>query len=253
MPRLLLAVLASALLAGCAHGPERNPIADWAPSPNHDLRDPIIVVIHATEQDSVAESLLTLRTRNAGGPVSSHYLVGDDGRIYQLVPDALRAWHAGGGRWGTITDLNSASIGIEVDNDGSEPFTDAQMENLIRLLADICERHGIPRTAVIAHSDLAPTRKRDPGHHFPWARLAEAGFGQWPTGPLADPPPGFDAWMALRLLGYSLDDTTPHDERAAAVRAFHRHFRGIDDGDDAAATLDRQDARILHALVGADL
>lgn len=250
MVRAASCLFLASLLAACAHAPpERNPIAEWVPSPNHDTRDPIAIVIHATHQGSVAESLLTLRTRNAGGPVSAHYLVGDDGRIYQLVPDALRAWHAGGGRWGTMTDLNSASIGIELDNDGSEPFTGAQIDSLVRLLEDLVERHGIPRTAVIAHSDLAPTRKRDPGHLFPWATLAGAGFGQWPRDPLEDPPPGFDPWMALRVLGYSLDDTTPHDERAAVVRAFHRRFRGIDDGDDPAATLDAEDARILYALV----
>lgn len=251
MVRAASALLAIAVLAGCAHEHARNPLAEWVPSPNHDVRDPVIVVIHATEQDSVAESLETLRTRNAGGPVSAHYLVGDDGRIYQLVPDALRAWHAGGGRWGTITDLNSASIGIELDNDGSEPFTSAQIGSLVRLLEELATRHGIPRTAVIAHADMAPMRKRDPGAHFPWATLAEAGFGHWPEGELVDPPPDFDPWMALRLLGYSLADTTPGDERAAAARAFHRHFRGIDDGDDPGATLDAEDARILHALVGA--
>ena len=249
MVRAASVLLAFAVLAGCAHEHARNPMAEWVPSPNHDVRDPVIVVIHATEQGSAAESLDTLRTRNAGGPVSAHYLVGDDGRIYQLVPDALRAWHAGGGRWGTITDLNSASIGIELDNDGSEPFTIAQVDSLVRLLEDLTERHGIPRTAVIAHADMAPMRKRDPGAHFPWATLAEAGFGQWPTGELVDPPPGFDPWMALRLLGYPLADTTPGDERAAAVRAFHRHFRGIDDRDDPAATLDDEDGRILYALV----
>ena len=249
MVRAASVLLAFAVLAGCAHEHARNPMAEWVPSPNHDVRDPVIVVIHATEQGSATESLDTLRTRNAGGPVSAHYLVGDDGRIYQLVPDALRAWHAGGGRWGTITDLNSASIGIELDNDGSEPFTTAQVDSLVRLLEDLTERHGIPRTAVIAHADMAPMRKRDPGAHFPWATLAEAGFGQWPTGELVDPPPGFDPWMALRLLGYPLADATPGDERAAAVRAFHRHFRGIDDGDDPAATLDGEDARILYGLV----
>lgn len=249
MVRAASVLLVLAVLAGCAHEHPRNPMAEWVPSPNHDARDPVIVVIHATEQGSAAESLDTLRTRNAGGPVSAHYLVGDDGRIYQLVPDALRAWHAGGGRWGTITDLNSASIGIELDNDGSEPFTTAQIDSLVRLLEDLTERHGIPRSAVIAHADMAPTRKRDPGAHFPWATLAGAGFGQWPTGELVDPPPGFDPWMALRLLGYPLADTTPGGGRAAAVRAFHRHFRGIDDGDDPDATLDGEDARILYALV----
>src|SRR5690606_6248710 len=123
--------------------------------------------MHATEQASARESLDTLRTANSGGPVSAHYLVGDDGRLYQLVADADRAWHAGGGRWGTLTDLNSASIGIEIDNDGSEPYTDAQIAALLRLLDDLTTRLYIPKTQVIAHADLAPTRKRDPGARFP--------------------------------------------------------------------------------------
>src|SRR5678816_4635739 len=91
-------------------------MAHWVPSPNHDVRGPILIVLHATEQDSVQESLDTLRTRNSGGPVSAHYLVGRDGALYQLIDDERRAWHAGPGRWGTITDVNSASIGIELDN-----------------------------------------------------------------------------------------------------------------------------------------
>jgi N-acetylmuramoyl-L-alanine amidase len=112
------------LLAACQHAP-RNPMASWVPSANHDVRRAQLIVVHFTEQDSVQRSLDTLRTRNSGGRVSAHYLVGDDGRIYQLVSDEHRAWHAGAGSWGTIHELNSASIGIEIDNDGVEPFTDA--------------------------------------------------------------------------------------------------------------------------------
>ena len=111
-----------ALLAACAGAPPRNPLATWVPSPNYNIRQPVVIVIHFTDQHSAQESLDTLRSRNSGGPVSAHYLVGSDGHIYQLVADQLRAWHAGGGRWGTITDLNSASIGIELDNDGHSPF-----------------------------------------------------------------------------------------------------------------------------------
>ncbi|HWU78418.1 MAG TPA: N-acetylmuramoyl-L-alanine amidase, partial [Rhodanobacter sp.] len=113
-----VAVLALvALLAACAHAPPRNPLATWVPSPNHDIRRPVLIVVHFTNQHSAQESLDTLRTKNSGGPVSSHYLVGSDGHIYQLVSDQLRAWHGGGGHWGTITDITSASIGIELDND----------------------------------------------------------------------------------------------------------------------------------------
>ena len=236
--------VACLLLAACAHAPRPtpNPLAEWVPSPNLDARRAVVIVLHATEQSSTQESLDTLRTANRGGPVSAHYLIGDDGRLYQLVADGARAWHAGGGRWGTLTDLNSTSIGIEIDNAVGEPYTDAQVATLLRLLDDLTTRLSIPKSQVIGHADLAPTRKRDPGALFPWARLAEAGYGLWPQGALVDPPPGFDPWLAMAAVGYPLDD------RAAAVRAFHRHYRGRDDGDDPQATFDAEDLRILHAL-----
>ena len=235
------------LLAACAQAPVRNPLATWVPSPNFNERKPVIVVLHATEQGSVAESLDTLRSANSGGKVSSHYLVGEDGRIYQLVADLDRAWHAGAGRWGTITDLNSASIGIELDNDIGEAFTDAQVASLIVLLEDLCTRLSIPKSQVIAHADMAPTRKRDPGPLFPWKRLFDAGFGIWPQGDLADPPPGFDPWLALARIGYPLGNGGIED-RSAAIRAFHRRFRGRDDGENPDAAFDAKDLRILHAL-----
>lgn len=235
------------LLAACAQAPVRNPLATWVPSNNFNERKPVIIVLHFTEQDSVQQSLDTLRSENSGGKVSSHYLVGDDGRIYQLVSDLDRAWHAGAGRWGTITDLNSASIGIEIDNDGKEPYTEPQVAAVIRLLDDLTTRLGIPKSQVIGHSDLAPTRKVDPGAHFPWKRLFDAGFGIWPQGELVDPPPGFDPWLAMARIGYAVDGGD--EARADAVRAFHQRFRGRDDGDDPVAAFDAEDLRILHALV----
>jgi N-acetyl-anhydromuramyl-L-alanine amidase AmpD len=239
--RLAAACVLLVLLAACAQLPPRNPIATWVPSNNYDIRKPQLIVLHFTDQDSVAQSLDTLRTANSGGPVSAHYLVGRDGHIYQLVSDTMRAWHAGPGRWGTITDLNSASIGIEIDNNGHEPFPPIQIDSLIRLLTDLTTRWHIPRAQIIGHEDLAPVRKNDPGPLFPWATLAAAGFGLWPdpTSMRVDPPPGFDPWMALTAIGYSLED--PH----ATVRAYHNHFRG-DDAD----MLDADDLRILYNLVG---
>ncbi|WHZ18201.1 MAG: N-acetylmuramoyl-L-alanine amidase [Rhodanobacteraceae bacterium] len=237
----LFACFVLALLAACAPLPPRNPLAIWVPSKNFDIRKPQLIVLHFTDQGSVQQALDTLRTANPGGPVSAHYLIGRDGHIYQLVSDVDRAWHAGGGRWGTITDVNSASIGIELDNNGHEPFPSAQIASLIRLLADETARWQIPRAQIIGHEDLAPARKDDPGPLFPWSTLAAAGFGLWPD-PLAtlpDPPPGFDPWMAMTALGYSLDD------RPAAVRSFHNHFRGT-----GGNTLDAGDARILYNLVG---
>lgn len=238
--KLMLAVPLLALLGACAHAPEeaRNPLARWAPSPNHEARRPILIVIHATEQNSVAESLETLRTENSGGPVSAHYLIGRDGERYQLVADELRAWHAGGGRWGTITDVNNVSIGIELDNDGRSEFPAEQIDSLLVLLEDLCTRLYIPRTQIVAHADFAPTRKQDPGMRFPWRRLAQAGFGIWPAADAPPAPDGFDPWNALRLLGYPLVD------RAATVRAFHRRFRGTETD-----VLDTEDLRILASLV----
>jgi N-acetyl-anhydromuramyl-L-alanine amidase AmpD len=169
--------------------------------------------------------------------VSAHYLIGADGHIYQLVSDQLRAWHGGPGHWGTITDINSASIGIELDNNGATPFARPQIASLLRLLADLTTRLHIPPTQVLGHEDVAPTRKIDPGPLFPWRQLAAAGYGLWPRAPLVDPPVGFDPWMALGLVGYPLDD------RAAAVRAFHHHYRGTE-----GETLDAADLRILYSL-----
>ncbi|MET0718627.1 MAG: N-acetylmuramoyl-L-alanine amidase [Pseudoxanthomonas sp.] len=236
-----MAVLLVALLTGCAHAPPHNPMARWVPSPNHNEREAILIVIHATTQDSVEQSLHTLRTANSGGRVSSHYLIGRDGDLYQLVADDRRAWHAGPGSWGTISDVNSASIGIELDNNGSEPFSSQQIDKLLTLLEDLCHRLDIPRHQVIGHSDMAPTRKIDPGPLFPWARLAEAGFGRWPATPMTDPPASFDPRSALRILGYATDDYP------AALRAFRMHFRAVDD---ASTELSLEDLRILYALAG---
>jgi len=240
--RLLLPALCMLALAACTTTPpeQRNPLATWVPSANFNTRMPVVVVLHHTDQHSVQQSLDTLRSANSGGKVSAHYLIGADGQRYQLVADDRRAWHAGPGRWGTITDLNSASIGIELDNDGDSPFTEAQIESLIVLLADLCERLGIPPQQVIAHADLAPTRKQDPSRFFPWQRLAQAGFGVWPRDSDGVPPAGFDAWQALAQFGYPLQD------RAAAAGAFHRRFRG---SDALPAELDAEDARILHSLL----
>ncbi|MBB6242559.1 N-acetylmuramoyl-L-alanine amidase [Rhodanobacter sp. MP1X3] len=232
---MLLAFIA--LLAACAATPVRNPLATWVPSPNYGERRPQLIVLHFTDETSVQNSLKTLRTGNSEGPVSAHYLIGGDGHIYQLVPDSLRAWHAGQGRWGSITDVNSASIGIELDNDGQSPFASAQITSLLHLLTDLTDRLRIPRTQIIGHEDFAPTRKNDPGPLFPWKQLADAGFGLWPQGVLVDPPTGFDPWIALGVIGY------PPDDHAAVVRAFHHHYRGMD-GD----TLDAEDLRILYAL-----
>ena len=235
LPVVLLFALA---LVACSHAPPRNPIAEWVPSPNHDVRRPTLIVVHFTQQDSVEQSLHTLSTANSHGRVSSHYLIGKDGGLYQLVADEHRAWHAGAGSWRGMSDVNSFSIGIELDNNGVEPFTEPLIDSLLVLLEDLTARWSIPREAVIGHSDLAPTRKVDPGPLFPWQRLHEAGFGIWPDPALmADPPEGFDPMLALRRIGY------PVDAPEATIRSFRHRFRGME-----GTELDTEDLRILHAL-----
>jgi N-acetyl-anhydromuramyl-L-alanine amidase AmpD len=226
-----------AVLAACTATPTRNPLATWIVSPNYGERRAQLIVLHYTAETSVEQSLMVLCFGNSLGPVSAHYLIGADGHIFQLVADSQRAWHAGAGRWGTITDVNSASIGIELDNDGQSPFAAAQIDSLLLLLNDLTARLHIPRTQIIGHEDLAPSRKHDPGPLFPWQRLADAGFGLWPQAVSTAPPADFDPWMALQLIGYPLED------RLAVVRAFHHHYRGFD-GD----ALDLDDLCILYAL-----
>lgn len=238
------------LLTACAGAPQRSPLAAWSASPNHDARQAQLIVLHHTQMDSFDEALRALKSANAGGRVSAHYLIAEDGRIVQLVDERRRAWHAGVGRWSGLSDLNDASIGIELDNDGVEPFAEAQIDALLRLLDDLCTRLAIPRTAVIAHADLAPTRKADPSAHFPWARLAVAGFGEWPRDDAPPAPDGFDPVLALALLGYDTRDLP------AALAAFRRRFRGIEadpsrllaDPDAASARFDDDDRRLLFDL-----
>lgn len=235
--RHLAVVLCLLLVAACASTPPRNPLAQWRGSSNFEPRRARIIVIHHTAMDTVDEALLTLQTRNAGGRVSAHYLIGEDGQRYQLVADQERAWHAGASRWSGVSDLNSVSIGIELDNDGSEPFAQPQIESLLVLLTDLTDRLGIQKHLIVGHGDIAPTNKDDPNVHFPWAQLAHAGFGLWPREVRAAPPPEFDRSAALRLIGYDLRNPD------AALAAFHRHFRRREERH----WLDG-DAEILHDL-----
>jgi len=235
--KLAVAALLLAVLSGCASTLPRNPLADWQASPNFQPRRARVIVLHHTAMDNAQAALHVLQTENSGGPVSSHYLIGDDGHLYQLVSEQSRAWHAGGSRWAGISDLNSYSIGIELDNNGHEPFSEAQLQSLLVLLEDIVERNGIQPHLVVGHGDIAPTKKDDPSVLFPWRRLAEAGFGLWPRDVRAAPPPGFDPWAAMRLVGYDLR------EPSVALAAFHRHFRGSEE-----TTWLPGDAEILYDL-----
>lgn len=232
---LLLAL--SLLLAACAPVPQRAGIpTSWQGSPNFDERKPNFVVIHHTSDDTVEQALRTLA--DPLRKVSAHYLIGRDGAIIQLVDERARAWHAGASKWGADTDLNSASLGIELDNNGREPFADAQIAALLRLLADIKERYGIPAANFLGHADVAPRRKTDPSRYFPWKTLADQGYGLWCDPPYPEPPLAFDATAALRALGYDTGN------REAAVRAFNLHFLP----DEPPAVLTERGRGLLYCL-----
>lgn len=227
----------SLLLTACAPVPQRAGIpTSWQGSPNFDERRPNFVVIHHTSNDTVDQALRTLA--NPLRSVSAHYLIGRDGAIVQLVDERARAWHAGESRWGAATDINSASLGIELDNNGYEPFPDAQISALLRLLADIRERYRIPAANFLGHADVAPGRKVDPSRYFPWKTLADHGFGIWCDPPYAQPPWPFDEALQLRALGYDIDDV------AAAMRAFKLHFLP----DEPSSGLDERGRALLHCL-----
>jgi N-acetylmuramoyl-L-alanine amidase len=149
----------------------------WVGTTNFSMRKPNFVVIHHTAQNSTDQTLKTFTMPKT--QVSAHYVIGRDGKVYHMLSDYLRAWHAGSGKWGNTSDLNSSSIGIELDNNGYEPFQEAQINSLLQVLAILKKTHGIPAANFIGHSDIAPGRKVDPNPTFPWKQLAQAGYGIW--------------------------------------------------------------------------
>lgn len=205
-----------------------------APSPNFDQRPagraPDMLILHYTGMPTGEEALA--RMRDSVAKVSAHYMVGEDGKVWRLVDEAARAWHAGVAYWQGETDINGCSIGIELVNPGHEcgyrPFPDAQIEALIALIEGIRTRHPIPDRRILGHSDVAPGRKQDPGELFPWQRLAEAGIGLWP-GPFDDAPSSDDPTALqkdLAVLGYGLEVTGSLDAATGeVVTAFQRHWR----------------------------
>ncbi len=181
-----------------------------------------MLVMHYTGMKSGEEALERLCAPES--QVSSHYLVEEDGRVFQLVHEDKRAWHAGVGSWRGETDINSASIGIEIVNPGHEfgykAFPEAQMRAVILLAKAILERHAIDPFNVIGHSDLAPERKSDPGERFDWQRLAENGVGVWPESAIDASVTEEQYYHALTDIGYEGDSS-----KEALTRAFQRHWR----------------------------
>lgn len=209
---------------------------EWVGTTNFSIRRPNFVIIHHTAQDSLEQTIKTFTLTRT--QVSSHYVIGRDGTIVQMLNDYLRSWHAGSGKWGNVTDLNSVSIGIELDNNGFEPFSEAQIQSLLVLCKRLKWKYRIPAANFIGHSDIAPGRKVDPNTNFPWKKLAEEGYGLWydeeEVFPAVNPINGvdsipiettdslpkdsFDPIIALRIIGY---DVSYPD---LAIQSFKLHF-----------------------------
>lgn len=245
-------------------GPDSKLVTLFCPSPNieprKEGRDPDLLLLHYTGMESAEGALAWLTTPESN--VSCHYLVDEAGRISQMVNEEMRAWHAGSACWAGEDDINSCSIGIEIHNPGHEfgypDFPDAQMKAVEALCLDIFERHEIPPRRVLAHSDVAPERKSDPGEKFDWRRLAKAGVGLWvepePAGSDDGLGPGDEGdevrilQALLKQFGYGLELSGAYDEATVAVvRAFQRHWRSekID------GLADRSTRATLERLIGA--
>ena len=247
-------------------GPDSPLVADLHPSPNIEPRrgglTPTILLLHYTGLPSVAKALEVLSRPDC--KVSCHYVIDVDGRIVQMVAEEKRAWHAGQSFWAGETDVNSASIGIEVHNPGHQAgypdFPEPQMRAVAALCRDIVARRAIRAHRVLAHSDVAPARKIDPGEKFDWLGLAEACVGHWVAPEPVDPADqGLDigagaeavaeAQALLARYGYEIAPSGRFDEETRiVVRAFQRHFRPARvDGRLDRSTLDTL-ARLVAAL-----
>ncbi|MBS1655425.1 MAG: N-acetylmuramoyl-L-alanine amidase [Bacteroidetes bacterium] len=183
---------------------------------NFNLRKPNFVIIHHTAQDSCGQTLKTFTTDKS--KVSAHYVICKDGTIHHMLNDYLRAWQAGISKWGNATDINSLSIGIEIDNNGFEPFTEPQINSLLGLLGRLKKEYNIPATNFIGHADIAPGRKVDPSRYFPWKQLADSGYGLWYDTTGIKVPEDFNALQALRIIGYDIK------KPEAAIQSFKIHF-----------------------------
>jgi N-acetylmuramoyl-L-alanine amidase len=191
-------------------------VSEWVGTVNFNLRKPNFVILHHTAQDSVQQTLKTFTLKQTN--VSAHYVIARDGKVIHMLNDYLRAWHAGNGSWGRDTDINSSSIGIELDNNGFEPFSDIQINSLLALLTKLKKDYNIPIQNIIGHADIAPTRKKDPSALFPWKLLAANGFGVWPDEELPCPPPEFNVEQGLQVIGYNTKNLS------AAITAFKLHY-----------------------------
>jgi N-acetylmuramoyl-L-alanine amidase len=210
--------------------------AQWVGTTNFSMRRPNFVIIHHTAQNSCEQTLNTFTLERT--QVSAHYVICKDGTVQHMLNDYLRAWHAGAGKWGNVTDINSVSIGIELDNNGFEPFTEPQINNLLLVLKALKKNYNIPAANFIGHSDIAPSRKVDPNRFFPWQQLAQNGFGLWYDITNVQTPADFNVMQALRIIGYDTKDSV------SAIKAFKLHFVQAD----STPVLTEADKKIIYDL-----
>ncbi|MDQ2719015.1 MAG: N-acetylmuramoyl-L-alanine amidase [Bacteroidota bacterium] len=210
----------------------------WVGTTNFGLRKPNFVIIHHTAQNSCEQTLRTFTLPRT--QVSAHYVICNDGTIHHMLNDYLRAWQAGRASWGNDKDVNSSSIGIELDNNGYDSFPAIQINSLLTVLDTLKSKYLIPTPNFIGHADIAPTRKNDPNVHFPWQLLSQKGYGLWydDTSQIILPE-NFNDLQALRIIGYSIKDSS------AAIVAFKRHF----EMQDSSNVLIEGDKKILYDLM----
>jgi len=224
-----------------SHTPKRdvyNEKAGWVGTTNFGLRKPDFVIIHHTAQNSCDQTLQTFTLPRT--QVSAHYVICKDGTIHHMLNDYLRAWQAGKSSWGNNKDINSCSIGIELDNNGFDSFPQPQINSLLTLLATLKKSYDIPAANFIGHADIAPTRKNDPNVTFPWQLLSQNGYGLWYSDTTyTSVPENFNSMQALRIIGYSVKDTS------AAIEAFKRHF----EMQDSSRVFTEGDKKILYDLM----
>lgn len=215
-----------------------NPTSFNAYTTNFGMRKPNMVIIHYTAQNSCEQTLKTF-TKPAT-QVSAHYVICKDGTLHHMLNDYLRAWHAGIGKWGSNTDVNSGSIGIEIDNNAVDSFSTMQLNTLYSLLSFLKKEYKIPAANFIGHSDVAPGRKVDPGILFPWKALSDKGYGLWYNDTTSIVlPVDFNVAQALKIIGYDVKNIQN------AIGAFRLHYLKATSN----AALTKDEEKVLYSVM----
>lgn len=204
---------------------------------NFGMRKPSMIILHHTAQNSCDQTLRTFTLPRTA--VSSHYVVCRHGNSFHMLSDLLRGQHAGVSSWGGTQDVNSSSIGIEIDNNGSEIFSAVQIESVISLLKSLKSAYRIADKHIVGHADIAPCRKVDPSRYFPWKQLADAGVGLWYDTTSITVPPDFNALHGLRMIGYNIS------KPECAVQSYKIHFVP----QDTTNLIYESDRKIIYSLV----